>query len=317
MGQHQRISLADFTMRLDASVGCLSRQAARVWGDTRAPDIVVEVGTGMESCLASKCVDGTELHKLPPLPYADVTGFPFPSNAAGNAVAESPQVRLAEIGGKRVVFLTQRMQVSDGFSPHDVVHPLRTMLRWGVKQVILVSSCGALCHDRELRPGTAVLIKDHFTLFCGDQNPLRGFEHTKQWPVHLGMTEPYASKMRKIAVVAHGKIDADLRKVMPLQESGMLVAVPGPTFESAHERAALRQFGSIVGTSLWNGAIAARHMGCHELFAIALVSGNSGETRTRDDVKQKAHVAHAALSAWLIETITRLPRPEDMIVAAA
>lgn len=306
----ERISFREFSDRLNASRNVVANRAAHWWGDNRPVDVVLQCGTGMEHLLDRICIDGSDSSKW--LKFSEVLHFPYIENGMHNPTKDVPHVRFGEVGdvrdgGLRVAILTRRLHTYDGFSPHAVVHPLRTMLHWGARYVILTSSCGALRTDSELKLGDLVVVRDNVSLLLGMSNPLWGLESTALHPTTVSVAQPYSRPMRDLVIEVYAGLSDDQKQLMPLRDGKTFVGVTGPTFESGSDRAILRGHGDIVGPSLVNEAIAARHIGCRNVLALAHVGGKSGEQLTREQVMHASTRAAPVMADLVFSTIALLP----------
>ena len=95
----------------------------------------------------------------------DLPGFAAPTVAGHHG-----QLRSLKMGGHRVLLLIGRTHLYEGRSPAEVVHPVRTAVIAGAHVVILTNAAGGL--DPAMRPGQAVLIRDHLNLMGA--SPLGG-----------------------------------------------------------------------------------------------------------------------------------------------
>ena len=101
---------------------------------------------------------------------------------------------IGEISGVRVILMSGRHHLYEGWSPSDVVLPIRVLAGLGVKNLIITNAAGALNED--LAPGEIMVISDHINMT--GQNPLIGSHDTKLGLRFPDMSEPYNKDLRKL-----------------------------------------------------------------------------------------------------------------------
>ena len=155
------------------------------------------------------------------------------------------------VGGKKVVVMSGRFHIYEGYSIQDTVFPIRVMKLLGIQTLMLSNAAGGV--NRAYKVGDLMLIKDHISQFM--PNPLIGKNDPDWGPRFPDMSEPYSKKLMKImSRVA-------LENQVPLQ-TGVYVGVTGPTFETRAEYDMIRIIGGdAVGMSTVPEAIVAAHMG--------------------------------------------------------
>jgi purine-nucleoside phosphorylase len=197
-----------------------------------------------------------ELAESASIPYADIPGFPR-STAIGHAgrmiFGKSGEVPLAVMQG--------RVHLYEGYSPQQVVFPVRVLGRMGIRSLILTNAAGGI--NLSYSEGTLVLIRDHINL--QGQNPLAGANDDRFGPRFPDMTEAYSRRYREITVEAARK----LGQVVP---EGIYAGLLGPSYETPAEIRYLRTLGAdLVGMSTVAEVIAARHLGL-KVLAISCVT---------------------------------------------
>ena len=83
------------------------------------------------------------------------------------------------IAGKAVVVLSGRFHYYEGYSPEQVVFPIRVLKFLGVETLLLSNAAGGM--NRGFRVGDLMIIRDHISLFT--VNPLLGKNETVWGPV--------------------------------------------------------------------------------------------------------------------------------------
>lgn len=203
------------------------------------PDIALVLGSGLGDFAKNIDVQGE-------IPYSAIQGFPV-STAPGH----EGKFIYGTVGGKKIICMKGRVHMYEGYSPAEVVLPIRIMRLMGAKTLILTNAAGGL--NAQYQVGDFMLLKDHISLFV--KNPLMG-ENVKE----LGTRFPAMSHVYDPALNAIIRnTAADLG--MNLQE-GVYTQLTGPSYESSAELKLLRNLGTdAVGMSTVIEAIAGRHAG--------------------------------------------------------
>jgi inosine/guanosine/xanthosine phosphorylase family protein len=196
-----------------------------------------------------------------------------------------------DLNGVPTAVLAGRVHMYEGHPPARVVRAVRALHRWGVKTLILTCSVGGL--RPELGPGTLVSVSDHINL--QGVNPLIGPAWGTRFP---DMTQAYCPQLRST-------LAATARDVGVRLESGVLVAMSGPAYETPAEVRMLGALGGdVVSMSTAPEVLAAREVGL-PVAAIAVVAnpgaGLHDRLLTHEDVTESAHRAAASLGL-LLET---------------
>jgi len=154
-----------------------------------------------------------------------------------------------------LLVMNGRLHLYQGYSPAQVVAPVRLAGLLGAEVMIATNATGAL--DPAIAPGSLVIIDDHLNL--QGSNPLVGSWGRELGPQFPDMTETYDPELRRLAHQA--AIDAGFAV-----HHGVYAGVLGPSFETPAEvRMLARLGGSVVGMSTVPEVIAARHLGMRVL----------------------------------------------------
>ena len=211
------------------------------------------------------------------LPYARIPGFPK-ARVAGHPG------RLSIVG--RAAILRGRVHFYEGRTMDEVVRPVRTMARLGVKSLVLTNAAGAI--RRSFRPGDFMVIADHLNLMGA--NPLRGGPH------FLDLTSLY---------------ETDLPALRGLRR-GVYAGVAGPAYETPAETAMLRTLGAdAVGMSTVPEAVAAREAGMRVVGISVITNAAAGTTKkpvSHAEVLQTADRARVRMAALLLRILRDLMR---------
>src|SRR5271155_3635543 len=106
------------------------------------PKIAVVLGSGL-GAFADELAGATRI------PYAKIPGFPKPT-AEGHA---GPLV-LGKVNEVPVAVMQGRVHFYEGFSPKEVVYPMRVLRQLGIQAAILTNAAGAI--NVSFKPGDLV-----------------------------------------------------------------------------------------------------------------------------------------------------------------
>ncbi|MGB5059538.1 MAG: purine-nucleoside phosphorylase [Candidatus Promineifilaceae bacterium] len=210
------------------------------------PKIGLVLGSGL-SDLANA------LQAADTIPYEEIPGWP-----ASTVVGHSGKLVIGQLEGQTVLAQQGRAHFYEGYSPAQVVFPVRVMHALGIQTLIVTNAAGGI--NRAFSPGDLMLIKDHLN-FVGiaGSNPLRGPNDDQIGPRFPDMTQAYDSGLRQMA-----KTTA-VSQHLTLHE-GVYAYVAGPSFETPAELRFLHAVGAdAVGMSTVPEVIVARHAGMRVL----------------------------------------------------
>jgi purine-nucleoside phosphorylase len=246
-------------------------RAIRAHSDAK-PAIGIVLGSGLGNLSA-------EIRVEKEISYADIPHFPV-------STVEGHQGKLifGTLGGRPVVTLSGRFHYYEGYSPQQVVYPIRVLKFLGVETLLLSNAAGGM--NRAFRVGDLMIIHDHISLFI--VNPLLGKNEAALGPRFPDMSEPYdRGLIRKAKAIA-------ARLGIPVHE-GVYAGVTGPTFETRAEYKFLHVAGGdAVGMSTVQEVIAARHLGM-AVFAMSVITDLG--IREEDNIITHEEVLAAAAAA--------------------
>jgi purine-nucleoside phosphorylase len=188
------------------------------------------------------------------------------------------------LSGQPVVVLSGRFHFYEGYTPQQVVFPIRVLKFLGVETLLVSNAAGGM--NAAFRVGDLMIIRDHISLFT--VNPLLGKNEGELGPRFPDMSEPYSR-----ALIRKAKIVAE-RLGIALHE-GVYAGVTGPTFETRAEYKLLHIVGGdAVGMSTVQEVIAARHLGL-AVFAMSVITDLG--IREEDNLITHQEVLEAAAAA--------------------
>ena len=250
------------------------------------PDIGIILGTGLGGLVNEIKIEHSILYK-------DIPNFPV-STVEGH----SGRLIFGELGGKSVISMQGRFHFYEGYSMEKVTFPVRVMKSLGIDNLIVSNASGGVNPDYEI--GDIMVINDHINLI---PNPLIGRNIDSLGPRFPDMSEPYCSKMIKMA--------DSIAKVNNIKiQKGVYVAVTGPTLETPAEYFYFRKIGGdTVGMSTVPEVIIARHMNI-PCFAVSVITdlGVPGKIKkvTHEDVQNVAEVTEPKLTLLIKELISKI-----------
>jgi purine-nucleoside phosphorylase len=227
------------------------------------------------------------------------------------ALAEVFPFRLHELPGHRqtmtlwrggpetILAMNGRLHLYQGYTPAEVVAPVRLAGLLGAGLMLATNASGAL--DPAIPPGSLVVVSDHLNL--QGANPLVGEWGRSFGPPFPDMSEAYDPELRKLAVSAAAEAGFAVRE-------GSYAAVLGPSFETPAEVRMLgRLGGTVVGMSTVPEVIAARQMGMKVLVISLATNPGAGlidRPLSHEEVLEAGAAAAERLRALLGLLVQRL-----------
>lgn len=251
------------------------------------PEIAVVLGSGL-GAFADKLDPATRI------PYERIPNFP-----RSTAIGHAGQFVIGKTSNIPVAVMQGRVHGYEGYSPAEVIFPMRVLARLGIRTAILTNAAGGV--NLSFKPGAFVVLRDHINLL--GSNPLTGPNDERFGPRFPDMTEAYSQVFRSIAVdEAHG-LGIDVHQ-------GVYASVPGPSYETPAEIRYLRTIGAdVVGMSTVPGVIAARHMGIRVLGISCVTNMAAGildQPLNHDEVLETGKRVSAQFATLLRAVIPRL-----------
>src|SRR3954454_8722586 len=143
------------------------------------PAIGIVLGSGLGNFISEMKVEQE-------ISYSDIPHFPV-STVEGH----SGKLIFGVLGGKKVVAMAGRFHFYEGYSPQQVIYPVRVLKMLGVETLLISNAAGGV------NPGFAVgdlmIIRDHISFFTF--NPLVGKNEDVVGPRFPDMSEPYSQAL--------------------------------------------------------------------------------------------------------------------------
>ena len=233
-------------------------------------------------------------------PFSDIPDFPV-ATVAGHTGA----FLFGTYQGTPVAVLRGRIHCYEGYTPQEVVMPVRLMAMLGVKTVILTNAAGGV--NKAYKPGALMLLEDHIN-FCG-ANPLTGPNLDQLGPRFPDMSDVYCRQLRERVQ------ELALAEQLPL-EQGIYLLYGGPSYETPAEIRAFRTLGAdAVGMSTVPEAIAANHCGMHVLGISCITNMAAGilpQKLSHAEVVEAAALAKPRFIRLLTLAIAAAEEPNDL-----
>lgn len=252
-----------------------------------APQIGIVLGSGLGD-FVKKIENANHLN------YEDIPGFQRCS-----VQGHSGRLYFGQLGQKNIMVMQGRIHSYEGHSLEQVVHPVRTMVKLGAKQIILTNAAGGI--NQEYSQGQLVNITDHINLT--GQNVLVGANDQSLGPRFPDMSYTYCPEMQKYFLECAKELNIELKQ-------GIYAGVLGPSYETPAEVRMLKTLGAdLVGMSTVQEAIAAHHMGakiiglsCVTNMAAGIVPGKLNH----DDIKEVANRVMSDFTKLLHHSIVKM-----------
>lgn len=262
-------------------------------GGATPPRVATVLGTGLGG-LADHITDPVAL------PYARIPHFPVTT-----VVGHSGTLVRGTLGGVPVAAMRGRFHLYEGYSPEEVVLPIRALRLAGAEVLVVTNAAGGL--DSAQQAGDLMLLEDHIGLgMMTGRNPLIGPNDERFGPRFPALTAAYDPALRELARQVAAEQGTPLR-------SGIYIMLSGPNYETPAELRFLRSTGAdAVGMSTVPEVLAARHMGMRVLAVSVITNvalapeGAPAPEPNHAEVVATGERAGARLAALIEGVISRL-----------
>ncbi|WP_369048318.1 purine-nucleoside phosphorylase [Tenacibaculum sp. UWU-22] len=176
------------------------------------PEIGIVLGTGL-----GKLVDEILIEKE--ILYTEIPHFP-----EATVQFHSGKLIYGTLSGKKVVVMSGRFHLYEGYNLWEVTYGIRTMHALGIKTLLISNAAGAI--NLNYKKGDVMLINDHLNL--QGNSPLAFKEAANFGNIFVDMFEPYSEKINsKLKEIAkHNNIQL---------HQGVYACVLGPQLETKAE----------------------------------------------------------------------------------
>lgn len=237
-----------------------------------APVIGIVLGTGL-----GKLVNEIQVEQE--IAYADIPHFP-----KATVEFHSGKLIYGTIKGKKVLVMSGRFHLYEGYNLWEVTYGIRTMHQLGIERLFISNAAGAI--NLDYKKGDLMLIDDHINL--QGSSPL-AFANVGEFGTQFAdMLEPYSKKMNThLKAIAH-KNDITLHE-------GVYASVVGPQLETRAEYRMLRLIGAdAVGMSTVPEVIVAKHLNIPTLAVSVLTDECDPDNLQPVDIAEIIEIAGIA-----------------------
>ncbi len=251
--------------------------------DGFVPEAGIILGTGLGGLVEHIDI----LHSMD---YASIPHFPI-STVEGH----TGRLIFGMLGGKRIVAMQGRFHYYEGYTPQQVVFPVRVMKFLGISRLFVSNASGGT--NPSFRVGDLMVITDHINLI---PNPLIGPNIDELGPRFPDMRDAYDPALISLAtqIAEENKIKL---------QYGCYVSLTGPTFETPHEYGYVRAIGGdTVGMSTTPEIIAARHMGI-PCFGVSIITDLATDNSvSHEEVQAQGKKAEKEMTRLFVGMLERL-----------
>jgi purine-nucleoside phosphorylase len=229
------------------------------------------------------------------IPYGEIPNFPKSTTEGHKGVLAA-----GRLSGRPILAMEGRFHIYEGYTPREVVFPVRVMADLGVRYLLISSAAGGL--NPLFKQGNLMLVTDHINLT--GNNPLIGVNLDSFGPRFPDMSHAYPDELLALARTQGRKSG------LPLRE-GVYVGITGPSMETPAETRFLRMAGAdAVGMSTVYEAIVGVHCGLKVMAIVVITNVNIPEDMEETSIEEVIAAADAAgpiLSGLWADIIRNLP----------
>ena len=176
------------------------------------PEIGVVLGTGL-----GKLINEISIEKE--IAYSEIPHFP-----EATVEFHSGKLIFGDLSGKKVVVMSGRFHLYEGYNSWEVTYGIRTMHGLGIKNLLISNAAGAI--NLNYKKGDLMLIEDHINL--QGSSPL-AFKGTNDFGnIFADMLEPYSKYINSKIIEVAKKENIKLH-------TGIYASVLGPQLETRAE----------------------------------------------------------------------------------
>ncbi|MCD6560198.1 MAG: purine-nucleoside phosphorylase [Deltaproteobacteria bacterium] len=252
------------------------------------PEIGMITGTGLGSIAEKMTIDIR-------LSYKDIPNFPVSTveGHRGTLVA-------GRLAGRQIIVCDGRFHLYEGYSPLEVVFPVRVMSMLGVRYLLISSAAGGL--NPQFESGDLMIITDHINLT--GTNPLIGPNMDVFGIRFPDMSSVYDPRLISLAREAAVESRISIRQ-------GIYAGLTGPSLETPAETRFLRIIGAdSVGMSTVSESIAGVHCNLKIIGIVVVTNINLPDCMQKTSIEEIINTAETAgqrLAELWEKIISKLP----------
>jgi purine-nucleoside phosphorylase len=264
------------------------RAAKFVLGKTKLrPRIGLVLGSGL-GAFANELASATRID------YKTIPNFP-----RSTAIGHAGRMVIGKVADVPVAAMQGRVHFYEGYSPQQVIFPMRVMARMGVRAVLITNAAGGI--NRDFKQGCLVVLRDHINL--QGMNPLIGANEDRFGVRFPDLTTVYWKPYQEAALAEGKRLGVEMAQ-------GIYAALSGPSYETPAEIRYLRGIGAdLVGMSTVPEVIAAAHLGIRVLGISCVTNMAAGildQPITAEEVLETGERVKADFVALLRAVIPRM-----------
>jgi len=207
------------------------------------PRIGLVLGSGL-GAFADELAGATRID------YAKIPNFP-----RSTAIGHAGRMVLGKVANVPVAVMQGRVHLYEGYTPQQVIFPMRVMARMGIRSVLITNAAGGI--NRDYKQGCLVVLRDHINL--QGANPLIGPNEDRFGVRFPDLTQVYWKPYQEAALAEGKRLGVEMAQ-------GVYAGLSGPSYETPAEIRYLRAIGAdLVGMSTVPEVIAAAHLGIRVL----------------------------------------------------
>lgn len=225
--------------------------------------------------------------------YCDIPNFPV-STVEGH----KGRLIMGMLAGKAVVAMQGRFHYYEGYTPQEVVFPVRVMKLLGIEMLVVSNAAGGVNPDFEI--GNIMIIEDHVNFI---PNPLIGKNINELGVRFPNMTEPYDHQLIALAQQCGKELGVEMRM-------GCYIGFTGPSLDTQGEYRFARTIGGdAVGMSTTPEVIAARHAEIPVLgFSVITNVSCKGSETSHEQVQAEARKAQDTLVKVITKILAKIKK---------
>jgi purine-nucleoside phosphorylase len=251
------------------------------------PRIGLILGSGL-SAFANELAGATRIN------YQKIPRFP-----RSTAIGHAGRMVIGKVADVPVAVMQGRVHFYEGYTPREVIFPMRVMARMGIRAALITNAAGGI--DREFKQGCLVVLRDHINL--QGTNPLIGPNEERFGVRFPDMTQVYWKPYQDAALQEGKRLGVEMSQ-------GVYAALTGPSYETPAEIRYLRAIGAdLVGMSTVPEVIAAAHLGIRVLGISCVTNMAAGildQPITTEEVLETGERVKADFVALLRAVIPRM-----------
>jgi purine-nucleoside phosphorylase len=226
--------------------------------------------------------------------YAKIPYFP-----RSTAIGHAGRMVIGKVADVPVAVMQGRVHFYEGYTPREVIFPMRVMARMGIRAVLLTNAAGGI--NTNFKQGCLVVLRDHINL--QGTNPLIGPNDAHFGERFPDMTQVYWKPYQAAALQDGKRLGIEIAE-------GVYAALTGPSYETPAEIRYLRTIGAdLVGMSTVPEVIAAAHLGIRVLGISCVTNMAAGildQPITTEEVMETGERVKADFVALLRAVIPRM-----------